>query len=110
MLFRSAIPSSLGALGALKSLGLRENQLSGEIPTLKVSGVSDSFADILGKGCIDDHGRVTSVKFAKALPEITEELQRIIGGWRYKPWVNAAGTASPVCFPLTFRVVFKHSS
>jgi hypothetical protein len=57
--------------------------------------------------CIDDHGRVASVKILKALPQITDDLQRSLSSWRYKPYNNAAGEPSPACFPLTLRVVFK---
>jgi hypothetical protein len=85
------------------------SKLSGDIPAMKVAGVTEAFADVIAKMCIDDRGRVTSVKLIKALPEIAEELQRSLGAWRYKPYSNASGQASPACFPVSFRVVFKRS-
>jgi serine/threonine protein kinase len=83
-------------------------KLSGSIPALKVNNKEDS-ADVVAKLCIDDTGRVTSVKLIKALPEITDELQRALMAWRYKPYSNA-GTLSAACFPLQMRVVFKRSN
>jgi serine/threonine-protein kinase len=85
-------------------------KLSGDIPTIKVNGITDNYADVLSKICLDDHGRITSVKVMKALPEITDELQRTLLTWRYKPYVNSAGQPSPACFALSFRVVFKRSN
>jgi len=83
-------------------------RLSGEIPTLKVSGIPD--ADVTSKMCIDDHGRVTSVKMIKTLPEITEDLQRALMTWHYKPYVNSAGQPAAVCFPVPLHLVFKSAS
>jgi serine/threonine-protein kinase len=85
-------------------------KLSGEIPTMKVSGVTDNYTDVISKICIDDHGRVTSAKVIKALPEISSELQQALLTWHYKPYVNPAGQASPACFASTFRVVFKRNN
>ena len=85
-------------------------KLAGEIPTMKVNGITDNYADVQSKLCLDDHGRVTSVKVLKALPEITDELQHTLLSWRYKPYVNSAGQPSPACFALSFRVVFKRSN
>jgi serine/threonine protein kinase len=84
-------------------------KLAGDIPAMKVTGVTDAFADVIAKMCIDDHGRVASVRLVKALPEIADELQRSLAGWRYKPYTNAAGQSSPACFPVSMRVVFKRS-
>ncbi|HEX2687264.1 MAG TPA: PEGA domain-containing protein, partial [Kofleriaceae bacterium] len=84
-------------------------KLLGEIPTIKAEGVADNYADVKGKLCIDDHGKVTSASI-KTIPEIAEELHRALLSWRYKPYLNSAGQASPVCIALSFRVVFKHSN
>jgi hypothetical protein len=82
-------------------------KLAGEIPAMSVTGVTESSADVLAKMCIDDHGRVSSVKIMRALPQIADELQRSLSSWRYKPYTNPAGEASPACFPVTLRVVFR---
>jgi hypothetical protein len=50
------------------------------------------------------------VKVLKAIPEIVDELQRALLGWRYKPYLNSAGQPSPACFALPFRVVFKRAN
>ena len=84
-------------------------KLSGDIPAIKVTGVNGSSAEVVAKVCIDASGHVTSVKLIKALPEISDELQRILGGWRYKPYTNPTGEVLPACFPVQFRVVFKHT-
>jgi serine/threonine-protein kinase len=84
-------------------------KISGAIPTMKVEGVTDNYADVQGKVCIDDRGHVTSVKIIKALPEIIAELERTLTGWRYQPYTNTAGQLSPACFPVSFRVVFKRA-
>jgi serine/threonine-protein kinase len=86
------------------------SKLSGEIPAMKVEGVQDNYTDVIAKLCIDERGAVTSVKIAKALPVIIDELQRSLGTWRYKPYANASGQVTPACFPLSFRVVFKRSN
>jgi len=80
---------------------------SGSIPAIKVSGVVGEFADVVVKLCIDEQGAVSSVKVIKAPPEIAGELLRGLQSWRYTPYVNAAGVQSAVCFPVSFRVVFK---
>ena len=84
-------------------------KLSGDVPVITVTGVDGASTDVIAKMCIDTSGHVTSVKLIKALPEISDELQHILGGWRYKPYTNPAGEISPACFPLQFRVVFRRT-
>jgi hypothetical protein len=74
------------------------------------ANVTEPFADVTGKMCIGLDGRVTSVKMFKALPEIVDELQHALMAWRYRPYVNSTGQASPACFALNLRVVFKRSN
>jgi serine/threonine protein kinase len=83
-------------------------RLSGDLPALKVNGSLGDSVDVIGKLCIDDHGHVTSAKL-KTFPEITDELQRALMAWRYKPYVNNAGQPAPACFAISFHVVFKRS-
>jgi len=85
-------------------------KLSGDIPTIKVNGITESSTDVVAKLCIDDHGRVASAKISKALPEIVDELQRSLMAWRYKPYNNNAGQPTPACFLVSFRIVFKHAN
>jgi hypothetical protein len=73
----------------------------------KVTGVSGELADVVVKLCIDEQGAVSSVKVAKAPPEIAGELPHALQGWRYTPYVNPAGVQSAACFPVAFRVVLK---
>jgi uncharacterized protein YraI len=80
---------------------------SGAIPAIKINGVVGEFADVVVKLCIDEQGAVSSVKVIKAPPEIAGELQHGLQGWRYTPYINAAGVQSAACFPVSFRVVFK---
>jgi serine/threonine-protein kinase len=82
-------------------------KLSGELPAMRVSGVTEASTDVVAKLCIDDQGRVASVRIVKAMAQITDELQRSLSGWRYRPYTNKEGQASPACFPVTMRVVFK---
>ena len=77
-------------------------KLAGELPTLKVHG-DDTNGDVAAKMCIDETGRVTSVKMLKAPAEISGDLQQALTGWRYKAMPN------PVCFLLSLRVVVKHA-
>lgn len=84
------------------------SKLTGEIPAMSVTGVNEPSTDVLAKMCIDEHGRVSSVKIMRALPQIADDIQRSLSSWRYKPYTNAAGEASPACFPLTLKIVFKH--
>jgi serine/threonine protein kinase len=76
-------------------------KLSGEVPTLR----GDSDGNVLVKMCIDDTGHVTSAKPVKSAPEFASELERALVRWRYKPYVNKDGKASPACFLLGLQVV-----
>jgi hypothetical protein len=80
---------------------------SGAIPAIKVRGVIGEFADVVAKLCIDEQGAVSSAKVIKAPPEIASDLVRALQGWRYTPYVNAAGVQSAACFAVSFRVVLK---
>jgi serine/threonine protein kinase len=83
-------------------------KLSGEIPKLKSAG-GESNGDALVKMCIDESGKVTSVKVVKSTGATATDLQSALATWRYKPYVNKDGQASPVCFPLSLRLVFKRA-
>ena len=83
-------------------------KLSGEIPTIKASG-GESNGDVLVKMCLDETGRVTSVKIVKSTADVAGELSRALGSWRYKPYLNADQKPSAVCFPLSLRLVFKRA-
>ena len=80
------------------------SKVSGEVPVLRGSSGS---GEVLAKMCIDESGKVTSVKIVKSPPEISADLQRALMGWRYAPYKNKDSKVSPVCFPLTLRVVLE---
>jgi serine/threonine-protein kinase len=80
-------------------------RLAGDIPTLRAKS-GDGSGDVLAKMCIDEQGRVSSVKIVKSNPEIAGQLQSALASWRYKPYLRDS-KASPVCFPLSLRVVVK---
>jgi serine/threonine protein kinase len=84
------------------------SKLSGEVPQLRAKG-SESNGDVMVKMCIDERGSVTSVKIVKSTAEVGGELQAALGAWRYKPYLNAEKKPSPVCFPLSLRLVFKRA-
>ncbi|NVB82355.1 MAG: protein kinase [Kofleriaceae bacterium] len=81
------------------------SKLSGEVPVLRGSSGS---GDVLAKMCIDEAGKVTSVKIMKSPPEISGDLQRALMGWRYAPYKNKDQKVTAVCFPLALRVVLKN--
>ena len=81
------------------------SKLSGDVPTLRGSSGS---GNVLAKMCIDESGKVTSVKIVKSPPEIAGDLQRALLGWRYAPYKNKDQKLSAVCFPLALRVVVKN--
>ena len=81
------------------------SKLSGEVPTIK----GDSDGDVLVKMCIDERGHVSSVKIVRATAQMPPDLTRALEGWRYKPYMNKDGKASPVCFALPLRVVVSSS-
>jgi serine/threonine protein kinase len=83
-------------------------KLSGEIPKLKSAG-GQSNGDALVKMCIDASGKVTSVKVVKSTGATATDLQSALTTWRYKPYSNQDGKPSPVCFPLSLRLVFKRA-
>ena len=86
-------------------------KISGTIPAMKVNGITENFADVASKVCIDERGHVLTVKILKALPEIAEELQSNLMQWRYQPYIApATGQPAAACFPVSFRVVFKRAN
>jgi hypothetical protein len=103
-------PAAASAPAAVPSVpSSAVSKLSGDLPAIKVTGVNGSSAEVVAKVCIDASGHVTSVKLLRALPEIADELQRVLSGWRYKPYTNPTGEVSPACFPVQLRVVFRHT-
>ncbi|HEY5925436.1 MAG TPA: protein kinase [Kofleriaceae bacterium] len=82
-------------------------KVSGEVPTLRAKNAEGS-GDVLAKLCIDEQGKVSSVKIAKSNPEIAGQLQTALASWRYKPFTRE-GKPLAVCFPLSLRVVVKSS-
>jgi outer membrane biosynthesis protein TonB len=67
----------------------------------------DSNSDVLVKMCIDEQGRVSSVKVSKSTAEVAGELESALRSWRYKPYLNKDQKPSPVCFALPLRLVIK---
>jgi hypothetical protein len=83
-------------------------KLSGEIPKLSATG-GESNGDATAKMCIDETGKVASVKIVKSTAAISQELQSALLSWRYKPYVNKDGDTRPACFVLQLRLVFKRA-
>jgi len=81
-------------------------KISGEVPVLRTKS-GDSNSDVLVKMCIDEQGRVSSVKVSKSTAEVASELERALRSWRYKPYLNKDQKPSAVCFPLPLRLVMK---
>jgi len=79
-------------------------KLSGELPPIKADADS---GDVLAKLCIDDQGHVTSTKIVKAPAGVADKLAHAFDSWRYKPYINQASKPSPVCFPVSVRVIVK---
>ncbi len=78
-------------------------KISGDIPSLR----SSEGGDVTAKMCIDEQGKVTSVKILKGPADIASDLQRALMTWRFKPYVNRESKISPVCFPQSIRVIKK---
>ncbi len=81
-------------------------KLSGEIPELRAKNASG--VSVLAKLCIDEAGKVSSVKIVQSNPEIVSQLQTAFSQWRDKPFIRD-GKPTPVCFPVSLRVVVKSS-
>ncbi|MGE5185122.1 MAG: protein kinase domain-containing protein [Acidobacteriota bacterium] len=79
-------------------------KLSGDLPAIKGDAAS---GDVLAKLCIDDSGRVTSARILRAPAGVADKLAHAFDGWRYRPWLNQENRPSPVCFPVTVRVIVK---
>ncbi|HEY5945915.1 MAG TPA: protein kinase [Kofleriaceae bacterium] len=82
-------------------------KLSGDVPMLRAKNAEGS-GDVLAKMCIDEQGKVSSVSIKQGNPEIVGDLKGALSSWRYKPYLRD-GKPSPVCFPLSLRVVVKSS-
>jgi hypothetical protein len=81
------------------------SKVSGDLPVLR----GDHDGDVLVKMCIDDAGKVTSVKVVKTSPGMPADLVGALQGWHYKPYLKD-GKAEPVCFALSLRVVVKNDN
>ena len=78
-------------------------KIAGELPTLH----GDHDAQALVKMCIDDHGQVTAATVVHSTGEVPPNLTSALRGWRYKPYVNQDGVASPACFALSLHLVVE---
>jgi hypothetical protein len=78
-------------------------KLAGDIPSLR----SSEGGDVTAKMCINEGGRVTSVKILKGPADIASDLQRALMTWQFKPYVNRDQKITPVCFPQSIRVIKK---
>jgi hypothetical protein len=83
-------------------------KIAGAQLQMKVEGNGE--ADILTRLCIDEKGRVTSVKVIRAPQDIIDDVQRTELAWRYQPYVNGAGQPSGACFPVQTHLVFKRAN
>jgi serine/threonine protein kinase len=81
------------------------SKVSGDLPVMR----GDHDGDVLVKMCIDDGGKVTSVKVVKTSPGMPADLVGALQNWRYKPYLKD-GNAEPVCFALSLRVVVKNDN
>ena len=79
-------------------------KVSGDLPVLR----GDHDGDVLVKMCIDDAGKVTSVKVVKTSPGMPSDLVSSLQDWRYKPFIGKEAKPEAVCFALSLRVVVKH--
>jgi outer membrane biosynthesis protein TonB len=79
-------------------------KVSGDLPVLR----GDHDGDVLVKMCIDEAGKVTSVKVVKTSPDMPSDLVSALQGWRYKPYIGQEAKPEAVCFALSLRVVVKH--
>jgi protein TonB len=80
-------------------------KVSGELPPMRVAAADD--ASVTAKLCIDETGRVSSVKLVKAPADLTSDLSRALSSWKYKPYTNRDSKLSPACFVVSLRLVVK---
>ena len=81
------------------------SKLSGELPTFH----GDHDADVLVKMCLDDHGAVTAATVVRSTGEVPAGLTAALRSWRYRPYTNTTGAASPACFALSLHLVVHPS-
>jgi len=79
-------------------------KVSGDLPVMR----GDHDGDVLVKMCIDEAGKVTSVKIVKTSPDMPSDLVGALQSWRYKPYLGKEAKPQAVCFALSLRVVVKH--
>ncbi|MFN0253703.1 MAG: serine/threonine protein kinase [Kofleriaceae bacterium] len=80
-------------------------KISGELPAMRVNVGDD--AGVMAKLCIDETGKVSSVKLVKAPSYLTADLGRALTTWKYKPYTNRDSKLSPACFVVSLRLVVK---
>ncbi|HEY0254376.1 MAG TPA: protein kinase, partial [Kofleriaceae bacterium] len=69
-------------------------KVAGELPVLR----GDHDGDVLAKMCIDEAGKVTSVKIVRSSPDMPNNLVGALQGWRYRPYVGKEAKPQAVCF------------
>jgi serine/threonine protein kinase len=89
-------------------------KLSGEAPTLRISGLDSPAApsstrSIRVQICTSAAGKVTSVT-AKVPPEVLASLRSSIARWTYAPYFDDGerGVAAPVCFVDSIKMQLEH--
>jgi serine/threonine protein kinase len=80
-------------------------KISGELPSMRVNVGDD--AAVMAKLCIDEVGKVSSVKLVKAPSYLAADLTRSLASWKYKPYTNRDSKLSPACFVVSLRLVVK---
>ena len=80
-------------------------KLSGELPAMRVNTGDDPA--VMAKLCIDEAGKVSSVKLVKAPSSLAADLTRALSSWKYKPYTNRDSKLSPACFVVSLRLVVK---
>lgn len=80
-------------------------KVAGELPAMRVN--SGDEAGVMAKLCIDEAGKVTSVKLVKAPSYLSSDLTRALSSWKYKPYTNRDSKLSPACFVVSLRLVVK---
>lgn len=84
-------------------------KLSGNIPELHVRNGATTPSDVVARVCIDERGGVTKVEALRASREISTQVERELRAWKYKPYL-AQGKPSPVCFPVSMRLITVSSN
>jgi serine/threonine protein kinase len=85
----------------------RMRREAGTMPPIRFPRWEDAPSQLTAKLCIDENGKVTSVKVMSRVSEgVRTTLERALATWQYRP-VMEGNQKVPACFASTFKIEMR---